>query len=275
MLARFKLHLQREWQARRHGRDATERRAMARTLHALDKAAAQQSRPGEVAVPILGHPMRGFSVGALRYLFNEVFLTGEYRFECERPDPVIIDCGANIGFATLYFKRLFPRSTVHAFEANPNAFRLLEANVKGNALSNVHLNQVALSDAEGELSFFISDDAGTLLGSVRSDRGGTSELKVKATRLSNLIASLDRVDAVKIDVEGAEWHILKDLQESGTLAKPMRYLIEYHHQMGSDAPRLSEFLAPFEAAGYRYQIAGKLNAITDFQDVLIHLQRGG
>ena len=66
-----------------------------------------------------------------------------------------------------------------------------------------------------------------------ADRGGTSELKVKATRLSNLIASLDRVDAVKIDVEGAEWHILKDLQQSGTLAKPMRYLIEYHHQMGS------------------------------------------
>jgi FkbM family methyltransferase len=58
---------------------------------------------------------------------------------------------------------------------------------------------------------------------------------VKCERLSKTLASLDRVDRVKIDVEGAEWAILNDLIASGTLAKPERYIIEYHHDIAVSA----------------------------------------
>lgn len=274
MLARCTLFAKRIWQSRHHGDTPRERAAVRRTLHALD-AAVRHEKPGqEVTVDILGHPMRGFSPRTLAYLFNEVFLTDEYRFPSAVPDPVIVDCGANVGFSVLYFKRLFPAARIHAFEANPHTFRLLQQNIRANGLDGVTAEAVALSDQEGEVSFFIGDDPGTLLGSIRSDRGGAREARVPAVRLSTTLAALPRVDVVKMDVEGAERWILDDLVRSGMLTKPARYLIEYHHQIGTDAPRFAEFLAPFERAGFRYALRANGRTPEGFQDVLLHLVRG-
>jgi len=266
-------YVQQELLARRSGTSWPERKAFARTLHLLDAAHRQPARADGAVVPIMGHPMRGFNSGTLHYLFREVFLDHGYHFECERPDPVIIDLGANIGFATLYFKLRFPGATIEAYEANPHVARLLRANISANHLANVTVHEEAVSDQEGELTFHISDDPGTLLGSLRAERGGGSAFSVKATRLSTRMARMERVDAVKMDIEGAEWAVLADLQDSGLLARPKRYLIEYHHQIDRERPRLSAFLEPFEKAGYRYHITARARTVTGFQDLMIHAER--
>jgi hypothetical protein len=49
----------------------------------------------------MGYPMRGFRPETMRYLFREIFLADEYTFPATVPDPVIVDCGANIGFSVL------------------------------------------------------------------------------------------------------------------------------------------------------------------------------
>ena len=273
MQQRFKLHLQREWQARRAARESGDRRAIGRTLHALDHATRRPAGPDGVIVPIMGFPMRGSTARTMHFLFSEVFLSGGYRFDCDRPDPTVVDGGANIGFATLYFKRLFPEAVVHSFEANPGAFRFLEQNVRDNNLSDVHLHCNALWSHDGEIDFFVNGDTGMLRGSVRADRGGGTRVIVNAVRLSQLISQLDRVDAVKLDVEGAEHEILGELLSSGLLARPERYLIEYHHQIGGDRPHLAEFLRPLEEAGYRYHVAATMQRVDHFQDILIHAVR--
>ncbi|MBL8002835.1 MAG: FkbM family methyltransferase [Flavobacteriales bacterium] len=273
MFQHIRRTIQQELLARRSGTDAAERKAFARTLHRLDAAMRGDAKQEVVTVPIMDRPMQGFSAGTLYYLFREVFLEHGYRFSCERPDPVVIDLGANIGFATLYFKLHHPRAIIHAYEANPHVARLLRANVAANHLADVTVHEEAVSDRDGTLTFHISDDPGTLMGSVDPARGGGSALTVKAVRLSTLLGKLDRIDAVKMDIEGGEWAVLDDLLNSGQFARPKRYLIEYHHQIGSEAPRLSAFLKPFEEAGYRYQVAARTRGITDFQDLLIHAQR--
>jgi FkbM family methyltransferase len=273
MFHRIRRTIQQELLARRSGHNAAERKAFARTLHRLDAALRGNAKQEVVTVPIMDRPMQGFSAGTLYYLFREVFLEHGYRFTCERPDPVVIDLGANIGFATLYFKLHHPGATIHAYEANPHVARLLRANVAANGLTNVTVHEEAVSDRDGTLTFHISDDPGTLMGSVDPVRGGGSSLTVKAVRLSTLLGTLDRIDALKMDIEGGEWAVLDDLIASGQFARPKRYLIEYHHQIGGEAPRLSTFLKPFEEAGYRYHIAARTRGITDFQDLLIHAQR--
>jgi FkbM family methyltransferase len=274
MLDHFTLLAKRSWRSHRFGSTSRERVAAWRTLAALDAAMRHEKIGEEVTVAILGHPMRGFSPRTLAYLFNEVFLADEYRFPSDTPDPLIVDCGANIGFSVLYFKRLFPAARIHAFEANPHAVRLLRENIRKNGLTGVDTRWEALADKEGELSFFIGDDPGTLLGSVRQDRGGMNETRVPAVRLSTTLAALPRVDLVKIDVEGAEWPILDDLVRSDTLAKPARYIIEYHHQIAGEAPRFSAFLTPFERCGFRYHLRAGIRDPRQFQDVLVHLVRG-
>lgn len=255
LIETLKRYAQREWR---------EERATLRAINAAH---------GDAPVSILGHPMRAFSPDTLRYLFTEVFLQREYAFDSPRPDPVIIDCGANIGMATLFFKRQHPAAVIHAFEANPHAVALLRENVARNRLSDVALYAEALSDQDGFLTFYISDDRGTLLGSTSATRGGNVPLEVPARRLSTLLQTLDRVDVVKMDVEGSEWAIVADLIESGQFTKPLRYLLEYHHQIGGEAPRLSEFLRYFEATGYRYTLTAKSDSPSGFQDVLIHAVR--
>jgi FkbM family methyltransferase len=63
-----------------------------------------------------------------------------------------LDCGANIGLATLFFKRLYPESEIHAFEPDPETFKMLRRNVEQNSLSYVYLYNVALSDQQGAVT---------------------------------------------------------------------------------------------------------------------------
>src|SRR5262245_66620960 len=97
---------------------------------------------------------------------------------------------------------------------------------------------------------------------------------VTCERLSKTLASLERVYLVKIDVEGIEWAILSDLITSGTLTKPERYIIEYHHQIVGESPRFSQFLEFFEQAGFRYQVAAGDRSTGYLPGcVLVHLVR--
>ena len=48
--------------------------------------------------------------------YEELFLDEIYRFQTNNEKPVIIDCGANIGLSSLYFKSIYPNAILHAFE---------------------------------------------------------------------------------------------------------------------------------------------------------------
>jgi FkbM family methyltransferase len=136
-------------------------------------------------------------------------------------------------FSILYFKKKYPSAIIYAYEPNPDAFRLLQQNL--NDLNGIVLYNSALSE-----DFFVADKDAALTDSLRQDRGGNTVLKVRTERLSSLLRKLGKVDLVKIDVEGAEWDILRDLQTSNVLTKPSRYIIEYHHQISGDSAEQAE-----------------------------------
>ena len=58
-------------------------------------------------------------------LKREIFSQGIYYFEADNDAPVIIDAGAHIGLATLYFKSLYPDARITAIEPYPRSFELL------------------------------------------------------------------------------------------------------------------------------------------------------
>jgi FkbM family methyltransferase len=207
---------------------------------------------------------------------REVFLDGVYRFNAKTDAPSILDCGANIGLATLFFKWSYPRARVVAFEADPNTAAVLRKNVTQNRLQDVVVHNLALADHEGELKFYVTDDvAGSLKGSVDSARVPKGrEIVIEAGKLSNFIEG--PIDLMKLDVEGSEWEVLADLRQSGKISLIQKMVIEYHHKIGGQASRLAEFLAQVEEAGFEYQIAADCNPITGEginQDILIGAYR--
>src|SRR5258708_6810336 len=88
-------------------------------------------------------------------LKNEIFTQGVYYFETNSARPSIIDAGAHIGLATLYFKKMYPGAHVTAIEPNPRTFPLLEKNVFENQLNDVTTHQVALASESGIAEFFL------------------------------------------------------------------------------------------------------------------------
>jgi FkbM family methyltransferase len=118
-----------------------------------------------------------------------------------------IDIGANCGVYTLHLATQAPTTARFvAVEPQPEMLRRLRFNLSANDLSSVAVCDVAISDAPGEVTFHVNDSNRGESGLITSG----SEITVSAITLLQLMNqnSVERADAIKIDVEGAEMRIL-------------------------------------------------------------------
>lgn len=123
-----------------------------------------------------------------------------------------IDIGANIGAYSLFVAaKAGPSARILAVEPQPDVFARLAFNIAQNPFGTVKAIACALADKPGELTLFL-DPANKGESSVRILRSSTgATVKVPATTLLALLQSegYERLDAVKLDVEGAEDLILE------------------------------------------------------------------
>ncbi len=222
----------------------------------------------------MGFGIAHFDRPTLNFLYREIFTRQQYYFRADCEAPLILDCGANLGMASLYFKWLYPKSRVQAFEPDPATFQLLKQNIVQNNL-DVEAHNCALWDEDGEVDFFVdSGNPGTLLMSTEISRMNGESIKVPACRLSNFIDGT--VDFLKLDVEGAEHKVLRDLVQTGKMSAIRQMVVEYHHRLGQHKSCLAEFLAMLEQAGFEYQVRAEVYPVSSrdvFQDVLIGAYR--
>jgi FkbM family methyltransferase len=218
----------------------------------------------------MGFRVNHFDRPTLNHLYREIFCRQHYYFRADKTAPVVLDCGANLGMASLYFKWLYPESRVQAFEPDPATFKLLQENIKQNHL-DVDAHNCALWDEDTEVDFYVdSTKPGTLLMSTDRTRGQGGPIKVPGRKLSEFIEG--PVDFLKLDVEGAEHRVLRDLVSAGKLESIRQMVVEYHHRIGQQKSRLAGFLNELERAGFEYQIHASLYPVTSknvFQDILI------
>jgi FkbM family methyltransferase len=188
--------------------------------------------------------------------FDEIFGGRLYDFPAGVPDPLIIDCGANIGLATIFWKRCFPASRIIAFEPDPAIFATLERNVRTFGLGSVTLHDRAVWTAETSLEFRTEGGAG---GRLDPAAKGDDVVHVPTVRLRDFLA--DRVDLLKVDIEGAETEVLADCAD--VLSNVERLFVEYHSQR-SGQQTLHALLALLQAAGFRYHLTPALVASSPF-----------
>ena len=200
--------------------------------------------------------IEAFAYDNIYQLFGEIFVKGAYFFHSNKKRPILIDAGANIGVATLFFKFLYPESEIYAFEPDPKTFKLLVRNIENNKLANVHLYNVALTAATGRINFYTGSHPGSVSASTTRIRGSHSKIKVKSQTLSALINQIGPVDLLKVDIEGAEYLVFEDLVKNNSLRYVYEIIVEYHHNLTKNNGTLDEFLALLRRAGYKYQIDG-------------------
>jgi FkbM family methyltransferase len=223
----------------------------------LKLAAALTARraPGaKVTTRAAGWRITGWGYPSLASHFEEKFIDLEYWLASSTPRPFIIDCGANVGTAVLFFKTLYPDAEIMAFEPDPNAFEALQANVRDNHLSSVATHHCAVGGSDGRASLFVGPaPPGVGQASLYAPGVPVATTEVEVVRVSRFI---DRpVDLLKIDVEGAEMDVLRELAEAGKLGLVREMVIEYHHHMRPEEDRISELFELLEEAGFWYVVA--------------------
>jgi FkbM family methyltransferase len=125
---------------------------------------------------------------------------------------VFFDIGANTGIYSLYSASVNKELDIHSFEPINTIYEYLEKNKRINGFENLHINNLALSNKEGNLTFYIPfDDMMHVPLGASSRSEHLTELKrimneVKATTLDKYIQQngIDNIDIIKIDTEGTE-----------------------------------------------------------------------
>jgi FkbM family methyltransferase len=166
----------------------------------------------------------------------------------------VADVGANIGYFTLLSAKLVgAQGVVHSFEPTPKVYALLLRNVDVNGFQNVQVHETALADYVGEARFFCYPNRSDQ-NSLRQLTGETSRvLDVRVTTLDALFADSSRkLSFIKIDVEGAEFSVLKGARRLLASHRPLVLFEVSHHQQkhGVSGGDLAAFLKDFGYACY-------------------------
>ena len=175
-----------------------------------------------------------------------------------RSGDVVIDAGANIGYMSLIAAReVGPTGRVIAIEPAQRAFSLLELNAERNFPDRIIPVRAACDETDGRVTMFVSEYSEEY-NSLRPESvlGRVHEEVVPARSLDSLSRDLGiRPDVVKIDVEGAEWPVLKGLLRDG-VPPPRTLMVEaYAGNSHAFGYRPSSMCAWLQERGYRLSLS--------------------
>ena len=131
-----------------------------------------------------------------------------------QPGMTVLDLGAHHGLYTLLASKKVGRDgRVFAFEPSPRERRALERHLRINFCRNASVQGVALGDQNDSSDLYVVEDKNNGCNSLRTPLGvgSTSAVRVDVVRLDDWLreSEIDHVDFMKLDVEGAEWAVLK------------------------------------------------------------------
>lgn len=127
-----------------------------------------------------------------------------------RPGAVFVDVGAHVGYYTLLASGLVGQSgAVYAFEPNPHSFALLRKNMADNHAMNVFLYPRAVYERNETVQLLCdrSPASSTIMST-----GSRRSVTVEAITLDSVLGD-NKVDLIKMDVEGAEVHALRGMRK--------------------------------------------------------------
>jgi FkbM family methyltransferase len=152
---------------------------------------------------------------------------------------VIVDVGAHIGrYSIIGSKRVGPNGKVIAIEAHPHNFEILNRNIKLNKLTNVIALNSAVYSKETKINLYTPGQqfGHTIYNTIISDRAKKEDnfVEINSNTLDNLLQQQNGISHadinwIKIDVEGAEFEVLKGATAILSKSKDTALLIEVHN----------------------------------------------
>ena len=172
----------------------------------------------------------------------EVFRDGQYDVPIDwSAVATVIDVGGHVGAFTVWTALRAPRAQITVFEPEPRNYRDLVANVRRNGLSErVTAIDAAVAVADGRALLHVPRSGRETASTTTA--AGPDVLDVRCVDLRRYLEapSVETVDVLKLDCEGAEWDVLESLPVQ-TLRRAHNVLVEAHANDSDAAERLCDF----------------------------------
>lgn len=128
---------------------------------------------------------------------------------------LMLDVGANIGVWSLFLARHFPESKIVSIEANPATFDILTDHIELNGYTNIELHQCGVGYRPGVLPLHLNKTGNRGGDSFVHSEKRSDAIDVPIKRLSDIIsADGPEIEFMKIDIEGMELDVLRDMIEN-------------------------------------------------------------
>jgi FkbM family methyltransferase len=207
---------------------------------AAARAKFSQSTPlFEVRRPDIRHPFYLRLRTSDLPTFDQIFVNQEYAFHATIPPRIIIDAGANIGLASIYFANKYPEAKIIAIEPESSNYEMLKINVA--PYDNVIPVNAALWNRNEPLDLV---DPGLDKWGFMTVNGNSGDLAtgtkchtiegLTVDRIMNMY-DLERLDLLKIDIEGAEKEVFLD--SSSWIDRVDSLIVELHDRMKTGCSR--------------------------------------
>ena len=166
-----------------------------------------------------------------------------------------VDIGANIGYYTLQLAKLVgPNGKVYAFEPDPGNYSLLVKNIKANGYKNIIPIQKAVSDKTGKSRLFFCEEHH---GDHRIFDSGDSRkvITIEAVALDDFFSEKDRIDIIKMDVQGSEYLALSGMEKLVRRQKDLTIISEFSPDLlARCGVSPEEFIKKISDLGFRLQL---------------------
>lgn len=174
-------------------------------------------------------------------------------FNLARPGDVVLDIGTNVGGVLMNFaQRVGPGGRAIGFEPNPATLAKCQHNLSLNRFANVEVHGVALGDVAGEVLLGHPQE-----GNAGADRIGSAGIPVKLTTLDEFAAGFDRIDLIKIDVEGFDLKVLRGGEQTLKRLRPTLFVELCDANLREQGDSAAKLVTWLERHGYRVRRAGE------------------
>ena len=187
----------------------------------------------KVSLPRFKHPiyMRAQTSDVLNT--EEIFVNGDYDFKFPEKITKIIDAGANVGFASIYFYKIFKNTKILAVEPEKSNFSLLKRNT--GPYKDIKILNRALWTKEANLKISNrgkTDNWGFMVEEVKGD----VDCEVRGISIESCmrIMGWDKIDLLKLDIEGSEKELFSEGYERW-ISKVKVIILELHEKMRAGA----------------------------------------
>ena len=214
-------------------------------VNGLEFEEEHEYKDGEKRVPVVnGKPFyfKGGKKDIIFHILREIGWTKDYERDFVRveKDDIVVDIGANLGVFTAYAQTSSPKH-VYCVEPMPDTFKYLKNNLE--VFNNTTLINKAIS-IDGKDTIFIdcsnnlinaSKDVADKFGkymAINGEKSNWREITIPTITINDFIKqhNISKIDFLKVDCEGGEWDLFKNIDKDYLRNNITKIALEYHSE---------------------------------------------